>query len=243
MGFNIWGDKDWYLNAGRSLLSGDFSIEFILFSPFHSLLLAINDWFAEAVGIDSSLTAFLTRAPFCIFFGYIIYQFTRCLISLSLISAREANILALIILTSPYVIRYSSGIYPEYYSMLGGVFIVGRLLSDSFSSAQHDCISLIASTRRGTAYFFDFFESVLGLSEFRFALLIISICFFRYSFVAFAIPYIVLINFRGRNYVSSTFIARLQSLCRNFFCSFFSVVDAVKSTSFCPVQGRLGGFT
>ena len=70
------------------------------------------------------------------------------------------------------------------------------------------------------------------MSEFRFALLIISICFFRYSFVAFAIPYIVLINFRGRNYVSSTFIARLQSLCRNFFCSFFSVVDAVKSTSF-----------
>ena len=64
LGFNIWGDKDWYLNAGRSLLSGDFSIEFILFSPFHSLLLAINDWFAEAVGIDSSLTAFLTRAPF-----------------------------------------------------------------------------------------------------------------------------------------------------------------------------------
>ena len=128
-GYNIYPDSNWYVVSGNSLWNLQISIEYLLFSPLHSLMTAFSDSIQDR--IDQSLLAgfnYLAQSIYCIFMGICVFQFSSLLATCRILSSKSSKLFCLVILTNPYVVRYSTGIYPEYYALLGCLLIASRLL-------------------------------------------------------------------------------------------------------------------
>ena len=206
-GFSIWGDEKWYLEAGRSLLSGDFKFEYLAFAPLHSILTAIRESIADAFDIGILSGVLLLNSIYSILLGAVIYQFTRFLIDFSFLNSREGSILCICILSSPYVIRYSTGLNPEYYSLMGGIFILGKVLIDSSLLSSDSVLKVRAVGEKDYFRFLNIFGNVMNLSRKWFLILIVFICLCRYSFIVFAIPYFWGAKYFGFRHSLSMFLS------------------------------------
>ena len=130
-GFNIYGDYDWYLDSGTKLLSGRADWENIFFAPLHSLSVAISsrlDLFASSYSLGSLQV--IRKILFTFIAGTFLCDFSLSFCYSVGITSRISKImLVALIIFNPYVLRYSTGVYPEFCSIIFGCLIGQRLFS------------------------------------------------------------------------------------------------------------------
>ena len=147
--------------------------------------------------IDQSLLAgfnYLAQSIYCFFMGICVFQFSRLLATCRILSSKSSKLFCLVILTNPYVVRYSTGIYPEYYALLGCLLIASRLLLLNCFKLRLNALlgkRISGIYCRGKYHLIDsLFWRLILLKEVPFLLILIVISLFRYSFVAIAISYL-----------------------------------------------------
>ena len=221
LGFDIYGDKNWYVEAGYSILRGNYSLDILFFSPLHSLSAALGHYIE--LNFSNQLT-FVFRSLYCFFLGVCIFDFSRLLYSTGLLRRNYANILCIGMLVNPYVVRYSSGIYPEFYSLLAGILMICRVVlhHQIFSTTLYlshtlDSSPVIPAKACADKFKFGatFIEKISNSSDLKFASLMILLCFFRYSLLITVLPYFYVSNsFRVREYFRLMSL-RLRHFLRN----------------------------
>lgn len=227
LGFNINGDKLWYVDAGYSLIRGNRSFDTLAFSPLFSLSQALGDYFLSLnikLPFDLPLEQ-VFRLCFCLLFASLLFGFCELAASCRILSTRNSRILCIIMLSSPYIIRYSTGMYPEYYSFVCGLLVVGRLLArDFFLRTQSAVFNLSPPknfiSRSSELFNFNLYQSACTARESLFVSLLVILCFFRYSLIVFVIPYL-LVTF------SEAVGSKINSIASRFLEIFFYLINPI----------------
>jgi len=187
-GFDFYADRDWYVNAGHALMAGNLRPDILLFSPLHSIFTALDDSILNYLTASATLYYTIVRRAFMAFLlGCLIYHFSFAASSLlQLKGCFWRHLTALALVLNPYVIRYSSGVYPEYYSLCLGIFVTYKLLSSSTTStstASNDYLFTIITDSKYYKYLFLIF--IIVLAFFRYSLFIYILCYFATVFISY----------------------------------------------------------
>lgn len=127
-------DNHWYLESGQQLLSLNPSISQLIFSPFFSLLLYLQNYLTfESTSLLSHF--FFVFLP-TLFFSWGLWSLLLSLIYFLEIPRSTSAILYLLVLSNPYLIKYASPLFSDSFSLLAGLLFTLHF-GTGFSACQH----------------------------------------------------------------------------------------------------------
>jgi hypothetical protein len=162
-------DSQWYLESGRHLLAFNPDITNLIFSPLFSVFFLLQDkvsQFSLATPFDKIILVYIPSLLFSWgIWSCLLYFILPCLHHRQLWTFSNSLVLAIIVLVlfNPYLIKYSSPLFSDSFSLLGGALFALRYASP-FLQKSNDRPDFSIFIKKSHLYYF----------------ILLVLCLFRY---------------------------------------------------------------